>query len=120
MLRCFQSVRRESNLDMAIGGYRLVRTVTCFPPFKLIDVLADQVTFDSVTGDKGQGLLENFEFRGEAWCRLIAFRSGSFLSGASPVNQPRERPRNAENHIVRRKIAFSAVSLAYAALASAL
>ena len=30
--------------------------------FELIDVLADQIAFDSVAGDKGQAFLKDFEF----------------------------------------------------------
>jgi hypothetical protein len=52
MLRCFQSVGRKSNLDMAIGGYRFVRAITCFPALKLINVLANQVTLDPVASDE--------------------------------------------------------------------
>src|SRR6516162_9009468 len=35
---------------------------TAFAAFELIDVLADQVAFDSVAGDKGQAFLQDLKF----------------------------------------------------------
>ena len=52
MLGCFQPVRRERTLDVTIGGDRFVPAVTGFPALELIDVLANQVTLDSVAGDE--------------------------------------------------------------------
>src|SRR6478672_10450873 len=62
MLGGFQPIRWESSLDVAIGSNSFVRAITAFAAFELIDVLADQVAFDSVAGDKGQAFLKDFEF----------------------------------------------------------
>ena len=62
MFRRLQPVRGKRTLDVAIGSDRFVRAVTGFPAFELINVLADQVTLDSVPSDKGQTFLQNLEF----------------------------------------------------------
>ena len=38
------------------------RAITAFAAFELIDVLADQVAFDSVAGDEGQAFLQDLKF----------------------------------------------------------
>src|SRR4029077_20022313 len=62
----FQPIRWEGGLDVAIGSDSFIRAITAFAAFELIDVLADQVTFDSVAGDKGQAFLQDLKF---AECR---------------------------------------------------
>jgi hypothetical protein len=45
-----QTIRGKRTLDVAIGGYRFVGAITDFSALELINVLANQVTFDSVPG----------------------------------------------------------------------
>ena len=45
-------IMRESSLDVTIRSDALVRAVTGFPAFELINVLCNQVTLDPVTGDE--------------------------------------------------------------------
>src|ERR1700739_2092151 len=62
MLGGIQPSRWKGGLDVAIGSDSFVRAITAFAAFELIDVLADQVAFDSVAGDKGQAFLQDLEF----------------------------------------------------------
>src|SRR5215471_21751123 len=62
MLGGFQPIRWKGSLDVAIGSDSFVRPITAFAALELIDVLADQVAFDSVAGDKGQAFLQDLKF----------------------------------------------------------
>src|SRR6266481_6362783 len=62
MLGGFQPIRWEGSLDVAIGSDSFVRAITTFAAFELINVLVDQVAFDSVAGDKGQAFLQDLKF----------------------------------------------------------
>ena len=46
---------------MAVGRNGFIRAIPRFPAFQLVQVLADQITFDAVTGDKRQGFLHDFQ-----------------------------------------------------------
>lgn len=47
---------------MTVRGNRFIMAVTRFTALKLVDILADQIGFDAVTGDKREGFLEDFKF----------------------------------------------------------
>ena len=50
--RCSAVSSLLGGLDVAIGSDRFVLAVTGFPAFELIDVLANQITFDPVASDE--------------------------------------------------------------------
>jgi hypothetical protein len=58
----FEPIRRKRSFDVALGSDGFVRAITGFAAFKLINILADQVTFNSVADHKGQAFLQDFKF----------------------------------------------------------
>jgi len=59
MVGRFNSVRRESALDVTVGGDRFIAAVV---RMQLVNVLADQISLDAVAGQEGEGLFQDVQF----------------------------------------------------------
>src|SRR4029077_7853053 len=102
MLGGFQPIRWEGSLDVTIGSDSFVRAITAFAAFELIDVLANEVAFDSVAGDKGQAFLQDLKF---PECREFVNHSqeAMFVGGFRPsIFEIESVSQEGEDHVYER------------------